>query len=125
MRVNPQTHPALDAIQAASVRSSVLRREKPEAVDRSLVAGATNEAAGDQDNKELRKTFESFVGQTLFGQMLQSMRKTVGKPAYFHGGRAEEIFTKQLDQVLGEKMANASAETFTGPMLDLFMAARK
>jgi len=73
---------------------------------------------------EVRRAFQSFVGQTLFGQMLQAMRKTVGKPAYFHGGRAEEIFQSQLDQVLAEKISDASAEKLSGPMFELFAMKR-
>ena len=65
---------------------------------------------------ELREQFNLFVGQTLFGQMLKSMRKTLGKPAYFHGGRAEEIFTEQLDQIMAEEIGKASAEKFAKPM---------
>lgn len=104
MRINAHAHSALSAVQSAA--------PKPPA------------AAG-EDGQELREAFDQFVGQTLFGQMLQSMRKTVGKPAYFHGGRAEEIFTAELDRVLGEKIAAASAETLTGPMFELFMTPRK
>jgi hypothetical protein len=48
------------------------------------------------------------------------MRKTVRKPAYFHGGRAEEVFQGQLDQVLSEKLSEASAGSFSGPMYELF-----
>ena len=73
----------------------------------------------------LRQTFESAIGQTLFGQMLKSMRKGLGKPAYFHGGRAEEIFQQQLDQVLAEKMAESSASSFVGPMFELFTLGRQ
>jgi hypothetical protein len=76
-------------------------------------------------DEALRGAFESFVGQTLFGQLLKAMRKTVGKPAYLHGGRAEEIFQQQLDQVLAEKISNASAEKFSGPMFDLFVMKRR
>ena len=65
------------------------------------------------------------MGETFFGQMLKSMRKTVGKPAYFHGGRAEEIFTQQLDQVLAEKLSEASADKLSGPMYELFTLGRK
>lgn len=68
----------------------------------------------------LRQTFESVVGQMLFGQLLKSMRKSLGKPAYFHGGRAEEVFQQQLDQVLAEKMSHASAASLVGPMFELF-----
>jgi peptidoglycan hydrolase FlgJ len=73
----------------------------------------------------LRQAFDQFVGESLFGQMLKSMRATVGKPAYFHGGRAEEIFTQQLDQVLAEKLSQASADKISGPMYELFTLERK
>jgi Rod binding domain-containing protein len=76
-------------------------------------------------NPELRKAFDSFVGETFFGQLLQSMRKTVGKPAYFNGGRAEEIFQQQLDQTLAKNLSEASADKFSGPMFELFTLQRK
>ncbi|MHC4406817.1 MAG: rod-binding protein [Planctomycetota bacterium] len=81
--------------------------------------------SGQADDAELRQAFQSFVGQTLFGQMLKAMRKTVGKPAYFHGGQAEEIFRQQLDQVLAEKIADASAHKFSDPMYQLFVTKRR
>ncbi len=71
-----------------------------------------------------REAFQDFVGQTLFGQMLQSMRSTVGKPAYFHGGRGEEVFQKQLDQLLVENISDASASKLSDPMYDLFRLQR-
>jgi len=77
-----------------------------------------------EEKSELREAFDSFVGQTFYGEMLKAMRKSVHKPAYFHGGRAEEIFQGQLDQVLSEKMTEASADQFTGPMFELFNLSR-
>jgi hypothetical protein len=90
------------------------------------LSAATMPQAADPaaDQEALRQTFESAFGQTLFGQMLKSMRKTVGKPAYLHGGRGEEVFQRQLDQVLGEKMSRASASQIAGPAFDLFMLQR-
>ena len=41
------------------------------------------------------------------------------------GGRAEEIFTGQLDQVLAEKISEASGDRFGGPMYELFLLGRK
>jgi Rod binding domain-containing protein len=76
-------------------------------------------------DEKLRAAFEDFVGQTLFGQTLKSMRKTQHKPAYFHGGRGEEIFQQQLDQVLAEKLSRASAEKLAGPMYELFTMSRR
>ncbi len=75
--------------------------------------------------QELRAAFQDFVGQTFYGQMLSAMRKTVGKPAYFHGGRAEEVFQGQLDQVLAEKLSQATADTFAEPMYQLFTLSRR
>jgi len=85
---------------------------------------AASPGRGDEDRK-LRETFQSVVGQTLYGQLLHSMRKTVGKPAYFHGGRAEEIFQQQLDQILSEKLSQSGAASLSDPMYELFALSRK
>jgi hypothetical protein len=67
---------------------------------------------------ELRERFTQFVGETFYGQMIKAMRSTVGKPAYFHGGRGEEVFRAQLDQTLAEHMTQASADRFAEPMFE-------
>ena len=82
----------------------------------------SSDKAGDS---EVRDKFDEFVGGVFFGEMLKAMRKTVDKPAYFHGGRAEEIFTAQYDQMLTEHLTEASASQFTGPMYDLFTLTRQ
>ncbi|MBI3464527.1 MAG: rod-binding protein [Planctomycetes bacterium] len=79
-------------------------------------------AAG--DDRAVREAFDSFVGEAFYGQMLKAMRKTLGKPAYFHGGQAEEIFQGQLDQVLSEKLTAAGAKSITEPMYQLFALGR-
>ena len=93
----------------------------------SQIAGGKSLERGGATNADpkLREAFDDFVGQTFYGQMLSAMRNTLEKPAYFHGGRAEEAFQAQLDQVLAEKMADASAAQFTGPMFDLFSMSRR
>jgi len=78
-----------------------------------------------KDPKKLREVFGQFVGETFYGQMMKSMRQTVGKPAYFHGGRGEEVFQGQLDQKLVEEVAKASDEKLTKPMFELFQLQRK
>ncbi|MGI9429746.1 MAG: rod-binding protein, partial [Bythopirellula sp.] len=45
-----------------------------------------------------------------------SMRSTQGKPAYFHGGQAEEVFRGQLDQTLAQEMTATSADKIADPM---------
>ena len=71
-----------------------------------------------QEALEVREAFTSFVGQTFFQQMFKAMRSSVGKPAYFHGGQAEEIFRGQLDQTLSEEMTTANASDFSRVMFE-------
>ncbi|MDZ4657579.1 MAG: rod-binding protein [Bythopirellula sp.] len=81
-----------------------------------LRGGAASAQQQIDDAKEVRDTFRKFVGEAFFGQMLKAMRSTQGKPAYFHGGQGEEVFQSQLDQVMSEKMTEASADTLAAPM---------
>jgi Rod binding domain-containing protein len=67
--------------------------------------------------EKLRETFSQFVGETFYGQMIKSMRSTVGKPAYFHGGRAEEVFQGQLDQQMAQELTESTQWSFVEPML--------
>ena len=91
---------------------------------RDAQAAAVNATPLNAASSELRETFDTFVGETFYGQMMSSMRSSVGKPAYFHGGRAEEIFQGQLDQIMATEMTKASAQSFTGPMFELFSLSR-
>jgi Rod binding domain-containing protein len=66
--------------------------------------------------RDVRDAYRKFVGATFYGQMLKAMRSTVGKPAYFHGGQAEEAFRGQLDQHLADRLTEASADQLADPM---------
>jgi flagellar protein FlgJ len=79
---------------------------------------ASLSAKGNEKSGELRDKFTQFVGEAFYGQMLKSMRSTVGKPAYFHGGHAEEVFQGQLDQTMTEHLTKASASKFAEPMFE-------
>jgi Rod binding domain-containing protein len=85
---------------------------------------APNLSSTARDDPKLREAFDSFVGETFYSQMLKAMRKLTGKPPYFHGGQAEEIFRTQLDQTLAQNLAKSTAHQFTGPMFDLFQLQR-
>ncbi|HYO23944.1 MAG TPA: rod-binding protein [Lacipirellulaceae bacterium] len=69
-----------------------------------------------QGARDLKKAYTDFVGKTFFGQMMKAMRSTVDKPAYFHGGQAEEMFRSQLDQQMADSMSAASAQQISEPM---------
>jgi hypothetical protein len=85
---------------------------------------APADAADAEDQLTERQAFDRFVGTTFYSQMLAAMQKTVGKPAYFHGGQAEEMFRSQLNQVLAEKLAESTPNQFSGPMFELFSLNR-
>jgi len=82
-------------------------------------------SAAGAENAELRETFEQFVGEVFFGQLLKAMRKLTDKPAYFHGGRAEEIFQRRLDELLAKKLSQSSSRRLAEPMYELFALGRK
>lgn len=84
--------------------------------------GVTAESVAES---ETREQFQNILGELLFGQMISAMRKNVGEAAYFNGGRAEEVFTQQLDQKLAQKISEQCSESFVGPMYDLTMSGRK
>ncbi len=78
----------------------------------------TNVSAAEQlgQAEEVQEKFRQFVGEMFFGQLMKAMRSTQDKPAYFHGGRAEEVFQGQMDQLMAEEMTEASAEQIADPM---------
>jgi len=117
------TLPPFPLQEITDVNASMLRHDAT-ALARLGPTASKPPKADRADDAELRQQFQSFVGQTLFGQLLQSMRKTLGKPAYLHGGRTEEIFQQQLDQVLAEKITEASSESLAEPMFELFTMER-
>ena len=110
-------------MQTHSLTSATNRMPFQASQPQELAGKRLQSAEGDRG--ELRKAFDSFVGETFYSQMIKQMRKTVGKTPYFDGGRAEEIFRGQLDQKLTEQMTKASASTFTGPMFELFALGQK
>lgn len=110
-------------LDIASQSISMLRTSGP-AAPAGLAQAKPAHSASAHSRPNVREAFDDFVGQTFFGQMLSSMRETVGKPAYFHGGRMEEAFQGQLDQLLAEKLSDASAEQFSNPMFELFSLHR-
>ena len=68
----------------------------------------------------LQQAFQDFFAGTFYKQMFQSLRKMHSKPAYFHGGRAEEMFQSQMDQQVAEDLAREQGSSFSDPMFSVF-----
>ncbi len=82
------------------------------------------EAAAGNETDATREAFDQFVGGTFYKQMLSEMQKSVGKPAFMHGGKAEEMFRSELNSHLADKMAASSGKQLTGAMFELFQLQR-
>jgi Rod binding domain-containing protein len=74
--------------------------------------------AKDHTKEDVHDKFTQFVGEAFYGQMFKAMRSTVGKAAYFNGGRAEEVFQGQLDQTMSEQLTKTTASKFAEPMFE-------
>lgn len=89
-------------------------------ISRALPISSQGEVA---PGTSLRAAFDQTVGGLFYSELIKSLRKTVGEPAYLHGGQAEKMFQSQLDQQLVEQLASRGA-SFTGPLYDRFLAGR-
>lgn len=121
--------PASPDIYERADGSEMTRRQIQQTVQQTMQQNMQQDLPAEEplksDNeKRFREVLHQFVGQTLFGQMLKSMRATQEKNPYFHGGRAEEIFQSQLDMVLTDKMTQATSKTLSEPMYKLMKASK-
>lgn len=67
-----------------------------------------------------REAFQDFVAGTFYKQMFKTLRKMHDKPAYFHGGQAEEMFQSQMDQMVAEDLAREQGSSFSDPLFSVF-----
>lgn len=100
-----------DATRNLSARGQELPR---------LGGRSTSRTGSDLPGGELEEKFEEFVGTVFFAQFMKAMRRTAGKPAYFHGGQAEEIFQGQLDQTLIEQLAKQQGGSLGAELFERF-----
>jgi Rod binding domain-containing protein len=107
-------------MNASSTLNSVGMSQLPANLPLAGVNGpqASFKAKKNASPEQVREQFTQFVGEAFFGQMIKAMRSTVEKPAYFHGGRGEEVFQGQLDQKLAEHLTESSASRFADPMFE-------
>ena len=56
----------------------------------------------------MRSVVDKVVGLTFYGTLLRAQRSASLQGSIGHGGRGEEIFGAQLDQVLAERAGVAS-----------------
>jgi len=111
----------LSLLQAKDAKAAAATLDTYERADGTT---ATRFDKQTEEDKKLRDVLHQVVGETLFGQMLKAMRATQEKNPYFDGGRAEEIFQSQLDQVLVGRMTQATSRSLSEPMYKLMKAGQ-
>ena len=87
----------------------------------AVSSGQVIEAKSTGTNVMERETFQEAFGGMLFGQMLASMRKSLPKPAYFHGGQGEEMFQAQLDQEIASRIATSTGASITDSLYERYL----
>jgi len=103
----------LSAIQSADLRTdpttaALLKMAKPE-------SGQAGTGPGKLEDK-----FQDFVAGTFYQSMIKAMRDSQKPSKFFHGGQAEKIFQKQLDEQFAEGLARESGSAISGPLFDLY-----
>ena len=71
-----------------------------------------------QSRDELKRLYQQSIGGTFFRQMMKALRSSTGQAAYFNGGQAEKIFQGQLDELMIEKLSEASGGIFSDAMFE-------
>ena len=83
----------------------------------TALSGKTPEPPRDA---EVREVFQEFAAGTFYREMLGALRKGADKPAYFHGGQAEDIFRAEMDRLIVDDLAAKHGEAFAGPLYEAF-----
>ena len=113
------TMPKVPPVLQKETALDVYQRSDGSTATRFDTAETSVESVADADETKFRELLHQFIGQTLFGQMLKSMRATQEKNPFFHGGQAEEIYQSLLDMELTDQMTQATSKTLSEPMYKL------
>lgn len=78
-----------------------------------------------RDLDRLREVSGRVMGSVFFGTLLKTMRNSTLKGAYGHGGRGEEVFAAQLDEIFAERMGTTDSLGLTRALYDRFQGQQQ
>lgn len=78
-------------------------------------------AAAQKRRDDLREAIDQVIGSVFFGPLMKTMRSSAFKGEIGHGGRGEEIFRAQLDQILVERAGTATSYELSNVLFDRFV----
>lgn len=82
--------------------------------------GAPNTTSAEHAKGELREAAQKLVGEVFYGTLLRQLRDSALKGEYGHGGRGEEVFRGQLDQVLASRAGTSGDNELTDALVKRF-----
>jgi flagellar protein FlgJ len=77
-------------------------------------------ATPNEKELQVREKFQDFVAGTFYKQMFKALRSGQKKPAYLHGGHAEEVFQSRMDEQVAEQLAKQHGKQFSDPLYASF-----
>lgn len=86
----------------------------------SAIAALSGKTPEPPRDAEVKEVFQEFAAGTFYREMLGALRKGTGKPAYFHGGQAEDIFRAEMDRYVIDDLAATHGESFAEPLYETF-----
>lgn len=89
----------------------------------STTVSATPDPQKAQALSDLRDVVDRVLGSVFYGPLLRTMRSSSLKGTVGHGGRGEEIFQNQLDQVFAERAGQASSNGLGDTLFNRFARA--
>lgn len=69
---------------------------------------------------QIRVVADQVVGQVFYGTLLRQLRSSSLAGKYGHGGRGEEVFQAQLDQVLATRAGQARSTELSEAMVSRY-----
>ena len=79
------------------------------AIDTTATASVSPASTTRNPLARLRDAVDQTVGSVFYGTLLKTMRDSPLKGTIGHGGRGEEVFQNQLDQLFVERAGNAKS----------------
>lgn len=87
----------------ATTDAALMRRQPAAAsISAGLKAGGVG---GENAADQAREAMGQFVGETFYGALMQQLQKGLGQHNPMSGGRGEEIFRGELNQLIVRQMA--------------------
>jgi Rod binding domain-containing protein len=106
--------PSITPLQTAPVQNQ-------DSTDRAVTAANRLSGNSHSGKGDVKSNFQDFVAGTFYKEMLKSLHKMHGKPAYLDGGQAEKIFQGQLDQQMAEDLAHSHGGQLSDGLYQAFL----